>query len=1255
MDPCGPWNRFGENPFLRGGKEGAHKSLINGFGLGTGYSFLPYSFALGQYGFAMVKKNQVRNSSTPFELAQSAESTGAYKRLQGHYWMGPRMRRLVQSLRKASWVLMSGFAVAGCSGDKSSAGVVEPPLAAEVDGEAISPTSDSGANVREPLIEIVQLESETAGREAAAIRGNVSLNLMDGFEVKLWASDKLLGDPVAMDIDSQGRVFVTQTRRHKRSEFDIRAHSAWQIPSITWETVEDRRAFLRQELAPERSDQNRWLADLNQDGSRDWRDLTVLTERVFKIEDTTGDGLADRSQVLYEGFNTEVSDIAAGVLAHGEDVYVTVAPDLWRLRDTTGDGWADEKESIVHGFGVHVGFSGHGLSGPREGPDGRIYWAIGDYGGNIEGPDGQRWEYPHTGIVVRANFDGTDFEVFASGLRNPHEFAFDEYGNLISVDNDGDHSGEHERVVYLIDGSDSGWRIHWQFGKYADPTNNRYNVWMDEQLFKPRFEGQAAYILPPVAAFRSGPSGLAYNPGTALSERWKNFVFVSQFRGAAPRSGITAFRLEESGAGFELAEQHDVLMGMLPTSVAFGPDGALYMSDWVSGWEMNGKGQIWKLDTPETIGSGLRQQTQELLAADFGSLAETDLLEPLRHPDMRVRLKAQFELVGRGDAGVERLRAAALQKEHRLARIHGIWGLGQRVRQGDNQAEFMVELLQDADSEIRAQAARTLGDVRAVGAGSALIPLLADEAPRARMFAAEALGRLAHGPAVEGIKALLIANDDEDAYLRHAGAIALGRIGRAEEVAAWATHPSRALRLAAVVALRRMGDPGVAAFLADEDLSIVTEAARAINDERSIPAALPALARMLEAGRFNEEALVRRSINANLRLGGAEEAGRVARYAAKRDAPHAMREEAMQVLGVWARPSVLDRVDGFHRGPVERDPAVVRNAVAPVLETLLTGPGRASVRVAAAAMAARLQLSEAGPMFVRLLETDSSASVRAAALNALQAMQSDYLPDAVAVALGDAEGEVRRAALRMAPTLTRSGGALVAMLAGVIHEDNAFGEQQTALESLGRLADDAEAELVLAGLLDRLATGEIAREIRLDLVEAAAAHGGEIVGGKLGDYLGSKPEGVVVEAYIEATHGGGIDAGRRLFREHPSTSCARCHAVGGEGGDAGPDLTKIGSLLTRKVLLESLVAPSARIAPGYGIVFLELNGGGRVIGTLRAETEEYLEMDVGGELQRVRREEVVGREDAPSSMPSTEGILTARQLRDLVEYLASLQ
>ena len=49
-------------------------------------------------------------------------------------------------------------------------------------------------------------------------------------------------------------------------------------------------------------------------------------------------------------------------------------------------------------------------------------------------------------------------EVVHTGLRNPKEIAFDKYGTGISVDNNSDQ-GDGARVVYFLEGADSGWRM----------------------------------------------------------------------------------------------------------------------------------------------------------------------------------------------------------------------------------------------------------------------------------------------------------------------------------------------------------------------------------------------------------------------------------------------------------------------------------------------------------------------------------------------------------------------------------------------------------------------------------------------------------------------------------------------------------------------------------------------------------------------------------------------------------------------------
>src|SRR5699024_36865 len=488
-------------------------------------------------------------------------------------------------------------------------------------------------------------------------------------------------------------------------------------------------------LSPKKSDQNSWLPDRNDDGSHDWKDLTVEKEKIFQVLDRNNDGVADQSKLFIKDFNTEISDVLGGILYFDGNIYAGVAPDMWKLQDTNGDGLADKKESLMHGFGVHIGFRGHGMSGATYGPDGRIYWAMGEIGFNGEDEEGKQWYYPNQGVIVRSEPDGSNFEVFARGLRNIFEFDFDKFGNLITVDNDGDYPGEDERLVYLVKGSDSGWRHNWQYGKYDEPNNNDYNVWMDEGMDIPRHEGQAAYFIPPLSNYHNGPSGFVYNPGTALSEKWKDHFLVAEFTGSTASSRIHAFTLKQDGAGFTLDTDQTIEQGILATSMDFGPDGALYFADWIEGWKTKDKGRIWKLDTPATAHSPLREETKQILGEDFSPLEADSLLQLLHHPDMRVREKAQFELADRDQNGESTLEEATKQTDHRIARLHGIWGIGQLARKNQHYAKPLVNFLEDDDPRVRAQTAKVLGDVHYKPAAEELLQLLEDTKARPRFFA----------------------------------------------------------------------------------------------------------------------------------------------------------------------------------------------------------------------------------------------------------------------------------------------------------------------------------------------------------------------------------------------------------------------------------------------------------------------------------------------------------------------------------------
>jgi quinoprotein glucose dehydrogenase len=1102
-------------------------------------------------------------------------------------------------------------------------------------------------------LRIKQMDTLQTAKLATTIGSVVKPELADGLSLSLWGIDSLVISPIAIDIDDLGNVYYTTTNRQKNSEFDIRGHRDWEIESNMLQTIEDKRAFLHRILSPENSKKNEWLEDLNGDSSHDWKDMTIEKENVYKLSDISGDGVADKTQLVVDDFNDEVTDVAGGVLSNGEDLYVAVGPDLWRMKDKNKDGIADEKTSISHGYGIHIGFSGHGMSGVEMGPDGRIYWQIGDIGFSGKGPDGQEWKYPNCGVIARSNPDGSDFEIFASGLRNTHEFVFDEYGNLISEDNDGDHPGEKERLVYVVNGSDAGWRSNWQYGKYRDPLNNTYKVWMDEKMYLPRWDGQAAYITPCISNFVSGPAGMVYNPGTALSPEYKNTFFIAEFVGNPSNSGIHAFKLNPKGATFELGEHKKVLGGVLATGLDFGPDGALYVADWIDGWATHTYGRIWKLDNKSDASSAIRKEVKTLLAEDFSKRSEDQLGALLQHADMRIRLKAQFELAARADKGNEEFLKNLNQTGSQLARIHAIWGISQMARKDKKYAAPLLPVLKDADAEIRAQAAKWLGDMKYQEAGSALLPLLKDTASRVRFFAAEALGRIKYAPAVNDLIAFLRDNNDRDAYLRHAGALALARIGKAEPVIALASDTSRALRIAAVVTLRRMSHAGITAFLNDKDEFVVTEAARAINDDLSIKDALPALGNLLNTTSFTNEALIRRVINANLRTGTDAAMQNLISYAQKQSAPEKMRAEAIDALSVWAKPSVLDRVDGRYRGPVERDPNGIRSKATDAFIGLLKDKAM-PVRISAVKAIAGLNIKTASGPLMGLLKSDREPDVRVEALRALVKLEDPQVGDAVSHALADKEKKVRVAGLDLLEKMNIPKELMVKLLTDVI-ASKTMEEKQAAVITLGKLPLQYS-EKPLQDLLGKMEAGKLPRDIYLELGEALdSARKADMITRYKAISSKLSPDEITA-SYAGSLMGGDPNRGRNIFFRNQQAQCMKCHAYDDRGGNAGPRLNGVANRISREQILEALISPGSRLAPGFGMVSLEMKDGRKISGVLQGETKTGLIIKEGLQPdQTIPKDQIAKRTNSPSSMPDMKTILSKREIRDVVSFLSELK
>ncbi len=1101
--------------------------------------------------------------------------------------------------------------------------------------------------------ETIRMNAQAAADLAKKIRSEVAVEVADGLELSLWASDSLVSDPIAISVDPNGRIFYTRANRMISSEFDIRSHRNWMTASISWQTVEDRRAFLRETFSETNEEGERFLKDLNQDDTLDWRDLAVEKEQIWFVDDSSGDGVADYAQLYLRDFHEEITDVANGIEFHDGEVFVSAGPDMWRTKDRNNNGVADDTASISHGFAVHIGFSGHGMSGAIMGPDGRLWWGIGDIGMNVVDQDGKRWKYPNQGVIVRSELDGSGFEVYSAGLRNTHEFVFDKYGNLISEDNDGDHAGERERLVYLLNGSDSGWRTNWQFGKYTDPDNNSYKVWMAEKLHVPHWEGQAAYILPPIASYVNGPTGMVYNPGTALNDKYAENFFIAEFRGSPANSPIHAFTLAPKGASFELKTTAKLVSGLLPTGLDFGPDGALYFGDWIDGWGAKNEGRIWKLDVKDGVDTAMRQAVQTLIEADFSAKSDEALAELLSHADMRIRQKAQFGLAKRGSSGYQQL-LAATKGSHQLARIHGIWGIGQLARTNPGRyAEALPELLSDSDPEIVTQAAKMLGDVRYEPAASQLIPLLRHASLRVQLHACEALGRIADPTAFDPIVDMIRTNNDKDKWLRHAAMIALGRIGNESALAKLSEDPSRSVRMAAVVALRRMQSPAIRQFLNDEDEGIVTEAARGINDDFSIEAALPDLAKLLARPRFENEMLLRRVIGANGRVGDAASIERLAAFAADKTAPAAMRAEALAVLGTWAKPSVLDRVDGRYRGAVERDAAPARAALAPLLDPLLTDQSQ-DVVAATIRANSRLQAADLGESLMGLLRRNRHGAIRIAALEALQKSGGKSLQDALAIALKDRDEAVRAVALNIIPEAGLPEESVVDLLGNVLRRGS-NAEREAAVWALTELKSDAAIDAMDIAL-DQLVKEKTPREIRLSVIEAVEEQKDPRLMKKLEEYQAQRSAKDPLAYWAETLFGGQHWRGKDVFYYNERAQCVRCHTIFEYGGTAGPGLAGIGSRMSRRELLESLLEPSAVLASGYGISTVKLDGDEVVAGFVMAEDAKTLELKTGkNDIRRIDKNLILERTDAPSAMPSMKDLLSRREIRDLIEYLASLK
>lgn len=1069
---------------------------------------------------------------------------------------------------------------------------------------------------------------EPASDEGA--RAMARVELPEGFTIDLFAAEPMLANPVCLYVADDGEVFVAESFRVHRGVTDMRSHMDWLEDELANETVEERVAMYARH-----------------EGEEGFAAYGTEHERIRLLRDTDGDGRADEAIVFADGFRDPADGIAAGLLVNGEDVYYTCIPHLWRLRDTDGDGVADERSALSSGYGVHVALLGHDLHGLRIGPDGKLYFSCGDRGFSVETEDGLL-HHPHTGAVLRCNLDGSDLEIVHTGLRNPQELVFDEWGNLFTGENNSD-GGDQARWVQIVEGADSGWRFYYQY--VTEPVSR--GPWNDEKLWHPHHADQPAYVLPPIANLGNGPAGLTYYPGTGFDDSYRGHFFLCDFRGQAKTSGIHTFTNLPAGAGFELGPVEWFAYGLLPTDADFGPDGALYASDWVHGWDMTGKGRVFTIrSTAEDASQGaLRDETRELLAADLTGFESSRLVLLLQHADQRVRQKAQFALVARGAPELENCALDASAPT--LRRVHGIWGVGMVARRSPRRAGALPVLLGDGDPEVRAQAARVLGDLRSGDAGPYLVPLLTDASPRVRMYAALGLGRIGVPEATPALFDLVAETGDSDPVLRHAAVMGLRGCASDAELRAAAEHDDRHVRLAALLVMRHRGDARIAGFLRDDDPLLRREAATAIYDV-DIGAALGALAALAGAPGVERDATARRALAASRFLGGPIEARRLADVAADPDRVEAHRAEALAFLAEWADPGDIDPVTGRWLPVPAREAASVADLLVDLAPAALAAPdtvARAWVEAIAATGAG------AEEHLLGVVEDSArAADLRVAALEALAPTGHPATARAVAAAMEDADGRVRAAGLAIVPQLSPEAAFTVV---GRALEAGDWSERAVAYGILGELGTP-EADALLVHEMKRARNDLVPAEVTLELVLAAEARAAEAAELRtlLDERLARRGADAELAPWLDTLFGGDAAAGREVFEKDLAVNCMRCHLTWAGGSErVGPSLEDVGRRLTRLQLLESVVAPNRHVAGGYeATTFWLLDGSvaeGRVIGATDAEIRV---MDSDGEVFGIPRADIEEQRTGLSAMPAGLGDSLSREaMRDLIEYLSSLR
>ncbi|MCF3650107.1 HEAT repeat domain-containing protein [Synoicihabitans lomoniglobus] len=742
------------------------------------------------------------------------------------------------------------------------------------------------------------------------------------------------------------------------------------------------------------------------------------------------------------------------------------------------------------------------LTGPVLGPDRLLYFATPPQAVRLTRADGFALELPPAGTVIRVRPDGSNPELVATGLRAPTALAFDGFGRLWVADQMAS-SAPTTHLVEIMEGTDYGWR--------SDQPSD-----LSESLRTSLTE----FNLPAIGSLSGHVVGMTFQPGGGFTRNPTNadgpVLFVAFTHRLPGASGIDAYQLNGDGA-ILIGRPTPILRGVMPRALTFTPDGRLHVA---------GASPHSCISIASAEPAIATKPTLSLASAPLSELARL-----LRHRHPCQRSAAQHELSRRGHAALPTLRLIATDSTlSATPRFHALWAMAGCADEIAGALNDLPRLLRDQDLEIRAQAARLVGDQFRIEAYPALLPLLRDEDSDVVFFAAQSLGKLKRPEAASALIDLLHRNDNQDSRLRHAAVGALTRLNHPESLKLMVEAQSRAVRLGGALVLRRLRDPMLADLLDDFDPLVVRAAASAINDT-AIDEALPALAATLFSAPLDDEALVVRAINAHFLLGAPENAAALAKFAGLPYVPARLRAEALEQLGRWATPPQRDRISGQPRTLAPRDPAPAKEAITGFLHQL-SGNAPELVQIASIHAVATLHLGGTGhALWDVVYQSDHPVRTRIAALQALETTNDLRLEVAAQTA-----GRSHHPALRLAalPILARRHPGVSLPTIEFLVANGTLRERREAFAVLATM-DDERADTLLHQALQEMLDGLQPAAAQVELLEAAA--------------MRSDPEvlrlGAALEAELatRALPGGSVSAGRAIAEGDSVAACSSCHEL----------------------------------------------------------------------------------------------------------------